>query len=142
MNCFAQLSFSYKPIPLLVISVFYVTLIMSDAFCKSDFLLRLKGWTADFVHTGGLAARDLTVKSNLKGMGEFANVFFNLPFQLQTVTHQTYRLTRTADQILKYRWADTAKGGKELKFLLPNLPELPHSSEVQSWGGGSRRVLI
>lgn len=62
--------------------------------------LKARQLTEAFVHTGGLAAHELTVKSNLKGMVEFANVFFNLPFQPQTVTHQTYRLTRTADQIL------------------------------------------
>lgn len=50
--------------------------------------------TEAFVHTGGLAARELTVESNLKGMVEFANVFFKLLFQ-----PQTYKLTRTADQI-------------------------------------------
>lgn len=32
-----------------------------------------------------------------------------------------------------------AKGGKELKFLLPNLPELPRSSEVQSSRGGEKQ---
>lgn len=50
--------------------------------------------TEAFVYTGGLAARELTVESNLKGMVEFANVFFKLLFQ-----PQMYRLTRTADQI-------------------------------------------
>ena len=91
-----------------------------------------------FVHTGGLPARELTVKSNLKGMVEFANVFFTLPFQPQTVTHQTYRLTRTAD-----RWADKAKDGKELKFLFPTCQSCLALQKYSHRGGErSRRVLI